>query len=156
MDQKETESGVSGVVVTLQHRVREALNDGHLNICCEVERVKNLLLTCEHAATYAEEQRSALHEPPSWELLFNLLGEFVQGIIKRTDELYESVMVATGENRPKDQVHPDAAQRGESACPCQEIEKYRIREAQILEVVNRNCNSTQKEEVHENDTAINA
>jgi hypothetical protein len=79
-----------------KNAIWEALGNGHLNICCEVERVKNLFLAFEHAAIYAEEQRNTLHEPPDWSLIFSMLGEVITRIEKEADALVETTMQAAG------------------------------------------------------------
>jgi len=91
-----------------KNAIWNALNDGHLNICCEVADIKNLILTCEHAAIYAEEQKNTLHKPPDWSCLFMKLGEVIEGIEKEADKLFDMVMRAANINKETDKLFDTA------------------------------------------------
>ncbi|NLW36256.1 MAG: hypothetical protein GXY80_12400 [Syntrophorhabdus aromaticivorans] len=76
----------------IRENLKEVLNTRHLNICVEVDKIKNLLLACEHAAVYAEENSGTLHEPPEWSLIFQVAGETTEKIVKAADDLFDAVI----------------------------------------------------------------
>jgi hypothetical protein len=85
-------------------RIRKITDDGNLEIHVQVERLRNVLLAGEHAATYAEEQANTLHTPPNWPVIFQTLGELTNGIRKASDDLLNTVFAeldksATGGTR---------------------------------------------------------
>jgi len=76
----------------IRESFKEVLNMRHLTICIEVDKIKNLLLACEHAAVHAEENSNTLHEPPEWSLIFQIAGETTEKIVKAADDLFDAVI----------------------------------------------------------------